>query len=202
MLVSPRKLPRQARAKATVDAIVEATAQVLLAEGYEGFTTARAAERAGVSIGSLYQYFPNKAALVSAVVDRSCAEFLAAFDRAVTHQPSLSACIHALVDFAFDSKHIAPELHRLLNEVIPKIGVTERTRSVSAETVQAIEAMLRQHQNEIAAAIDIAAAARVIQTSLEALAHETIRTDANAAGKEAIAIETTRMLCRYLGIDE
>lgn len=62
--VSSRKQPKQARSRELVAAILEAATQVLEAEGAQRFTTARVAERAGVSIGSLYQYFPNKAAIL------------------------------------------------------------------------------------------------------------------------------------------
>jgi AcrR family transcriptional regulator len=62
--VSSRKQPRQARSTELVAAILEAAAQVLAAEGAQRFTTARVAEKAGVSVGSLYQYFPNKAAIL------------------------------------------------------------------------------------------------------------------------------------------
>ena len=60
----PRKLPRQDRSRATVDAILEAAARVLVKEGFERTTTNRVAEAAGVSVGSLYQYFPNKEAIL------------------------------------------------------------------------------------------------------------------------------------------
>ena len=62
--ISSRKRPQQARSTGLVAAILEAAAQVLAAEGAPRFTTARVAERAGVSVGSLYQYFPNKAAIL------------------------------------------------------------------------------------------------------------------------------------------
>ena len=62
--ISSRKRPKQARSTELVAAILEAAAQVLAAEGASRFTTARVAERAGVSIGSLYQYFPNKASIL------------------------------------------------------------------------------------------------------------------------------------------
>lgn len=83
--LNPRKRPRQTRATVTVDAIFEAAIQVLLAEGLPRFTTTRVAARAGVSVGTLYQYFPHKQALVYALneryldiladkVERSCAD--------------------------------------------------------------------------------------------------------------------------------
>ena len=68
--LKPRKRPRQARAAATVDAIFEATIQVLLTDGPLRLTTTRVAERAGVSVGTLYQYFPHKQALFYALNER------------------------------------------------------------------------------------------------------------------------------------
>ena len=66
----PRKMPVQARSAASVDAILEATVQVLLRLGKERLTTRRVAARAGVSIGTLYQYFPNKRSLLQAALRR------------------------------------------------------------------------------------------------------------------------------------
>ena len=62
--ISSRKQPKQARSTELVAAILEAAVQVLAKEGAQRFTTARVAEKAGVSVGSLYQYFPNKAAIL------------------------------------------------------------------------------------------------------------------------------------------
>lgn len=62
--ISSRKAPKQARSTELVAAILEAAVQVLAREGAQRFTTARVAEKAGVSVGSLYQYFPNKAAIL------------------------------------------------------------------------------------------------------------------------------------------
>src|ERR1700741_171577 len=66
----PRKTPVQARAAVTVEAIFEATIQVLLSHGADRLTTTRVAERAGVSVGTLYQYYPHKQALLFALVER------------------------------------------------------------------------------------------------------------------------------------
>jgi len=69
-LVQPRKIPRQARSAATVDTIHTATIQILLADGAARLTTTRVAERAGVSVGTMYQYFPHKQALLFAILER------------------------------------------------------------------------------------------------------------------------------------
>jgi AcrR family transcriptional regulator len=73
-LLEPRKSPVQARSAASVGAILEATTQVLLRVGKERLTTTRVAARAGVSVGTLYQYFPNKSALLQAALKRHLAE--------------------------------------------------------------------------------------------------------------------------------
>lgn len=70
-LLHPRKQPRQARAAATVETILEAATRVLSDKSLDGFNTNRVAEVAGVSVGSIYQYFPNKAALVAALIERA-----------------------------------------------------------------------------------------------------------------------------------
>src|SRR5882724_10050400 len=69
-VLEPRKSPVQARSTASVDAILEATIQVLLQAGKERLTTTKVARRAGVSVGTLYQYFPNKTAMLKAALKR------------------------------------------------------------------------------------------------------------------------------------
>jgi AcrR family transcriptional regulator len=203
MDVKPRKLPRQLRAKATVDAIVEATTQVLLEEGYDGFTTARAAARAGVSIGSLYQYFPNKAALASAVIDRCCENFLIAFECALAAGPrrvTLAECIRAIVDVTLVSHRLAPDLHRIVLDLAPRLGVAERTATFSRAAAQGIEVLLRKHADEIASDIDIAAAATIIETLLEALAHRAASAHPVSLEGDALATEATRLVTSYLTV--
>ena len=73
-LVSARKKPRQARSARVVDDILEAALRVLQRDGPARFTTVHVAEEAGVSVGSLYQYFPSKEALVAALVERHVAQ--------------------------------------------------------------------------------------------------------------------------------
>jgi AcrR family transcriptional regulator len=86
VLLEPRKSPVQARSAASVDAILEATIQVLLKVGKERLTTTRVALRAGVSVGTLYQYFPNKSALLQAALKRHLAEVTEAVERLCKEQ--------------------------------------------------------------------------------------------------------------------
>jgi AcrR family transcriptional regulator len=88
-LLKPRKSPRQARSAATVDAIFEATIQVLLSEGAARLTTTRVAERAGVSVGTLYQYFPHKQALLYAVLKQHLEKVSDSVETACRHYEGL-----------------------------------------------------------------------------------------------------------------
>jgi AcrR family transcriptional regulator len=101
---SKRRIPRQSRAGETVAAILEAAAQVLEAGGLAAFTTNAVAERAGVSIGTLYQYFADKQALLRALAERELKRTLAAVAAALRGDPQASgeqrvrAMIRALVN--------------------------------------------------------------------------------------------------------
>src|SRR5215469_5379515 len=88
-LTKPRKNASQDRSRATVDALVEATARILVKEGFDKASTNRIAGKAGVSIGSLYQYFPSKEALVAAVIDRHNQELMQVVRSALTEVASL-----------------------------------------------------------------------------------------------------------------
>ena len=186
--------------KATVDAIVEATTQLLLEGGYDRFTTARVAERAGVSIGSLYQYFPNKAALASAVIDRCCENFLVAFESTLADAggATFAECIRAIIDRTLVSHPLAPELHRIVLDLAPRIGVADKTEMVSRAIVKLIKSVLRMHVDEIAPEIDLGTAAVIIETVLEAMAHRIKLADPANEQNDTLAKEATRLITHYL----
>lgn len=90
--LKPRKTPRQARSAATVEAIFEATIQVLLVDGYAGLTTTRVASRAGVSVGTMYQYFPHKEALLYAVLEDYLEDVVIALEGAAQRHHGARLC--------------------------------------------------------------------------------------------------------------
>src|SRR5689334_4963443 len=104
--MKPRKTPRQARSAATVEAIFEATIQILLKGGAPQLTTTRVAERTGVSVGTIYQYFPHKQALLYAVLQQHLEKVAEAIERtceSVRGQP-LAVMSDALVKAYLDAK--------------------------------------------------------------------------------------------------
>lgn len=110
----PRKTPSQARAEETVESIIEAAAQVLEAEGLAGFNTNAIARRAGVSIGSLYQYFPGKDALTVALIQRETSRFYDDAAAALT-QRSGKAALEYLIGASVRQQLQRPMLAKLLD---------------------------------------------------------------------------------------
>lgn len=127
---TPRKQPRQQRSRETVDIVLEAAAQVFVREGI-GATTNRIAERAGVSIGTVYQYFPNKQALLYAIAERHVAAVRArlatVFADLRAHQPPFAETVRVLVTEVVALHGDRPELHRVLEQYAPRVpdGVRE-----------------------------------------------------------------------------
>src|SRR5882672_3979168 len=113
----PRKMPKQQRSKETVDVILAATARILVKEGFDKASTNRIAETAGVSIGSLYQYFPSKEALVAAVIDRHNQDLIQIVRGALAEiaaQPVATA-MRKIVAVAIEAHRLDPKLHRVLS---------------------------------------------------------------------------------------
>ena len=88
--LEPRKLPRQARSRATFNAIVDACGQVLASSSYDALTTNSISERAGVSIGTLYEYFPNREAIVAALAANSCERLFARMEQAIEEAAAMA----------------------------------------------------------------------------------------------------------------
>jgi AcrR family transcriptional regulator len=117
-----RRTPRQTRAQQTVDFILEAAAYILSDEGIEGFTTNRVAERAGVNIASLYQYFPNKSAILEELQARHIAVpaegSAQSLDR--LRDLPLEAAVRSIVDVALAMHAREPAMHKLFLETLPR----------------------------------------------------------------------------------
>ena len=140
----PRKLPRQARSQVTVDAIFEATLQVLLSEGPQRLTTTRVAERAGVSVGTLYQYYPNKQALLVASLKRHLTrvgDTIEAAALAARHTP-LETMVAAIVAAFVSAKTARIDEARALYSVASELDFVEIVQAVGERSCAALAAML------------------------------------------------------------
>lgn len=136
-----RKRPLQARAAVTVDAIFEAAIQVLLADGYRGFTTTRVAERAGVSVGTLYQYYGNKQALLYALNERYMDALAAKVESTCRahHGAPIAAMVEALVTTYWRAKTERAEVTLALYQAAAELD-TEGLIGAFARRVDAASA--------------------------------------------------------------
>ena len=140
-----RKTPIQARSAVTVEAISEATIQVLLTHGAERFTTTRVAARAGVSVGTLHQYYPNKQALLFAVLEshmNHVAETVEVACENARHKP-LAEMIREMVEAFVDAKMERADISGALYRVSANIGGPALIKRISERLRKAVEAMLQ-----------------------------------------------------------
>jgi AcrR family transcriptional regulator len=199
---NPRKSASQKRSRLTVDTLLQATARVLVKDGYDRASTNRIADVAGVSIGSLYQYFPSKEALVAAVIDRQTQEMMALARDAlikVAIQP-VEEAIRELVKLGIDTHRVNPKLHRVLTEQVPRVGRLDNVQAIDRHVHALVRAYLDAHRDEIQV-VDVELAAFVCVTTVEALTHAAViyRPDVLSDEKANIFIdEVTRLVLRYL----
>ena len=143
--LEPRKTPVQARSAVTVEAISEATIQVLLSHGADRLTTTRIAERAGVSVGTLYQYYPNKRSVLFAVLEHhlnSVAARVEAACESARHKP-LAEMIKALVEASMDAKMERSDISVALSLVSPDVGGPALVKRVFQRSRKRVEAILQ-----------------------------------------------------------
>ena len=141
----PRKTPVQARAVSTVDAISEATIQVLLSDGVDRLTTTRVAERAGVSVGTLYQYYPNKQSLLFAVLaahfDRVASAVESACERA--RDRPLAEMIRMVVEAFVDAKLERADISLALYQIAADVDGPALAKRVGQRSRKALERLLQ-----------------------------------------------------------
>jgi AcrR family transcriptional regulator len=196
---NPRKAPEQDRSRATVEAIVEAAAHILVKHGYDAFSTNRVAERAGVSIGSLYQYFPNKDALLSELMRRHVVEIERGVEEmaALARTAPLAEVIRAGIEQNVRSHLIDPALHRVLSEEVPRLGPLDWKVAFIERMEARIRGMLEARKSEIAVA-DIDVAVYIVTRTVEAVVHNAVCEQPKALASGALADELTRMLVGFL----
>jgi AcrR family transcriptional regulator len=170
--ISSRKQPKQARSAELVAAVLEAAAQVLAKEGAQRFTTARVAEKAGVSVGSLYQYFPNKAAILFRLQSdewRQTTELLRAILEDI-HRPPLER-LRALVHAFIRSECDEAGMRVALNDAAPLYRDAPEAREARASGRRAVQIFMQEALPKASEATRV-------------LAGDLITTTLSAAGKQ------------------
>lgn len=198
-LPQPRRIPRQSRSRALVDAILEATARVLTERGYAGTNTNLVAERAGVSVGSVYQYFPNKDSLLTALHERHAVEMQAAMDTVLTHAQALDlrGKLAALVQAWVAAHQVAPELHRVLEKEFPFFDAPSEESPADQGIAQRIRQLLDEHRDEVVIEDRELAAWMALQT-LESMIHAAVIPPGAPRPPQEVGRAIVDMLAGYL----
>lgn len=194
----PRKRPVQRRSRETVEAILDAAAQVLERHGYAAGTTNRIATRAGVSIGSLYEYFPNKDAIVVALAERELAAertaLLGLLEGAPAREP-IARLLERFVRAVLDLHAARPSLHRILFEEADHPPASHACVLRFEEALaHALESALRARG---AGGDDPDTAAHLIVQTTEALAHRFVLRGVHDLDPEGFVEHATRLLAGY-----
>jgi AcrR family transcriptional regulator len=194
--LSPRKSPRQERSRATVEAILQAATDILIRQGASRLTTNRIAERAGVNIASLYQYFPGKHAIIAELRRRHGAEARAAVRRVLIERRGgdLEATVRALVSMGVTLHAVSPELHRVFTEELPPLRYAD-VSAADAPLVAEFRALLtrsaRGHR-------DPDLTMWMVATVANAVLHRAVVERPDELSNGSIADELVTLLARYL----
>jgi AcrR family transcriptional regulator len=194
----PRKRPLQERARLTVAAIVEAIAQVLRDEGFDRMTTKRVADRAGVSVGSLYQYFPTREAMLVAVAERHLDEMRAVVARTLEGAPAmtLDELARALVRAAIETHATDPALHRRLMQEVPRVGRLAMLDETRRELHAVLVAFLRTRDDVVRDDLELVVFMAI--TAVDALAHAAVVDRAEALEDPAFEAKLADAVGRLL----
>ncbi|MGC4049774.1 MAG: TetR/AcrR family transcriptional regulator [Paludibaculum sp.] len=196
--LEPRKSPVQARSTASVDAILQATVQVLLQGGKERLTTTRVAQRAGVSIGTLYQYFPNKTALLQASLKRHLAEVVGAVEHVCREQEGKPArqMVAALITAFLTAKMRKVRTTVAFYSVSSDVDGANIAYQMQSRVDHAIVHMLNTSSDPLCA--DPQLIADMLQGAMSGVSRRLLESSAPEQKYEALKNELIRMACAYL----
>jgi AcrR family transcriptional regulator len=193
-----RKQPLQARSKASLIDILDATVQILSTRRTAHLTTKAIAARAGLSVGSLYQYFPNKEAIVLALIERKAEEVTSAFEDAARQQRGqpLASALCALISTYFAKKFSEPKLSKTLHAAMDHGGGTHRLRPFRERMVRAIESVLRRAPD--AAFRNVQGTARMIWSAMTGAARSVLEAERSQTYVIAVQRQVQEMILAYV----
>ena len=198
VLLEPRKTPVQARSAASVKAILDATIQVLLKVGKERLTTTRVALRAGVSVGTLYQYFPNKSALLQAALKRHLGEMTNAVELVCKEQKgaTLQQMATALISTFFEAKMRNPRTSVALYSVSSDVDGARIVQQTGTRSNKAIVEMLASSRDPLAKDPELVAS--ILQGAMAGVSRSLLESVSPEKQFEALREELILFACAYL----
>jgi len=195
MIEKSRKSPKQKRSKLTVNALLEATTRILIQEGIEGLTTNRVAEIAGVSIGSLYQYFPNKMTLIAALIEQHVAYELKTLTNLYIfwNKPIGEPLVRALIE-KFIQIHLKDlKLTKLLHEQVSFLECRSALRKATKQFEKIIVKMLDSHFQSNLSLSSLETKAFVLVNSIDAVVQLSLAENPERLGTPVFLDELVNM---------
>jgi AcrR family transcriptional regulator len=198
VVLDPRKSPVQARSTASVDAILEATIQVLLSDGKERLTTTKVALRAGVSVGTLYQYFPNKSSLLQAVLRRHMEKVTDAIEVVCKEQngKTLREMVTALITAFLEAKMTDAKTSVALYAVSSDVDGARIVQQVGVRSNKAIVQMLASASEPLTTDLQIVVS--MLQGMMVGISRRILESGATEKQLEALHSELIFVACAYL----
>lgn len=189
-------MPVQQRSKATVDAIIQASTYILMKSGWGGFTTNAIAERAGVNISSLYQFFPNKESIVAELQKRHSDEMRADLLDTLSNLPAgltFREVLTEIIDVLVKKHQMEPEVHKVLNKEIPFT-----VRSVLDEATELRDRLLFILEPHMVNVPDPKLSIYIIGVSIDAVINEVISSRPHMLEEATLTKELVTLLERFL----
>ena len=196
---SPRKKPQQERSRRTYETIVDTASDLLVEDGYHNMSTNKIADRAGVSVGSIYQYFPNKEAIVLAVIEQFAErqyELLADGVERIQGM-GLEGSIRLIIANMIHAKREDPQLNRVLFEELPAVG----QHDLMHEWIERASTLVRstlENRDEKFRPEDLETAAFLLVNACHGIVHGTVARRPDLLEDEELVDETTEMILRYI----
>jgi AcrR family transcriptional regulator len=196
---TPRKLPQQDRSRVTVEAILEATTRILVEEGYDKANTNRIAERAGISIGSLYQYFPNKESLMTALMEQHAREMATLIETKLQRlfDSPLEIVIPEIIKAVVAAHAIDPRLHQVLSEEIPRSERSPQMNQADERITELLSAYLDRWRDKISPQ-NIDLTVFILSRTVDALCHAAVIEHPNFVRDSQFEREVSNMVLSYL----
>jgi AcrR family transcriptional regulator len=198
--LSPRKTPRQQRSRQMLERIIDAATRVLSERGYDGASTNRIAAEAGISSGSLYQYFPNKDAIVVAVLDRfadDLADRIGAQIEATMPEPWQTGG-RALLDVQIALFEENADLLRIIVEQIPRLGPVDKLDSLRTRMSDLVRLYLILNRERFRPDLDIETAVWILAEVTGQLSVRYVLARPPIP-RERMVEQLTALITRYIG---
>lgn len=194
-----KKQPVQSRSQFLVESIKEAATRVLKEQGVAGFTTNYVADIAGVSIGSLYQYFGSKEVLIAELKRDHFQQLRELFASAEAQLQTDDICemIDAFIDASVTGHMLDPELHRILSQDFGDFEVKEKDQSEDSIMVK-VEAVLHRYRHQLRDNLSISAASHLVYTLVESSVHDIVLNVKDEQRQLELITELKRLVGIYL----